>query len=69
MTAGELAKPPFANTVDRKTGRTFHWTEPVYVVEVAFNNWEDDGHLRHPVYLGYRDDKDPKDVTCESAGD
>lgn len=66
VSKGELEKPPFTNPVDKKAGRTFHWTEPAYVVEVAFNNWEDDGHLRHPVYLGYRADKDPTDVTRET---
>lgn len=66
VTEGELPKAPFANKVDRKAGRTFHWTEPRYVVEVAFNNWEADGHLRHPVYLGYRSDKAPSDVVRET---
>lgn len=61
----ELAKPPFANKVDRKAGRTFHWTAPNYVVEVAFNNWAEDGHLRHPVYLGHRTDKAPSEVIRE----
>jgi len=67
VSARELTAPPFANEVEGKAGRTFHWTEPVDVVEVAFNNWEADGHLRHPVYLGRRTDKDPADVVREIA--
>ncbi len=62
---GELESSPFDNAVDKKSGRTFHWTAPKHVVEVAFNNWAEDGHLRHPVYLGYRTDKDPREVTRE----
>ncbi len=62
----ELDEPPFANKVEHKTGRVFHWTEPRYVVEVAFNNWEEDGHLRHPVYLGLRTDKTPAEVVRET---
>ena len=67
MVEGELEASPFSNPVDRKTGRTFHWTEPTHVVEVAFNNWAEDGHLRHPVYLGHRTDKDPRAVVREIA--
>ncbi len=62
----ELPAQPFVNHVDRKSGRTFHWTEPTYVVEVAFHNWETDGHLRHPVYLGLRTDKTPAEVVREA---
>jgi bifunctional non-homologous end joining protein LigD len=35
------------------------------VAEVEFGEWTDEGVLRHPAYLGLRDDKDPKDVVRE----
>jgi bifunctional non-homologous end joining protein LigD len=35
------------------------------VIEVAFGEWTSDGVLRHPSYLGQRDDKDPADVVRE----
>ena len=46
-------------------GRVVHWCQPVHVVEVAFGDWTDEGRLRHPVYLGRRNDKDPADVVRE----
>lgn len=65
VAAREVTDAPFANGVPRKAGRTFHWTTPQHVVEVAFHEWAGDGHLRHPVYLGLRTDKDAADVTRE----
>jgi bifunctional non-homologous end joining protein LigD len=38
------------------------WVEPKVVVEVKFQNWTDDGFLRAPVFLRFRDDIEPKDV-------
>lgn len=46
-------------------GRTVHWSAPKHVVEVGFGEWTNDGHLRHPVYLGLRNDKDPAEVIRE----
>lgn len=63
LRAEECAMSPFGGESPRKAGRTFHWTTPNYVVEVAFHNWAEDGHLRHPVYLGWRTDKSPAEVT------
>jgi len=44
-----------------------HWTRPEVVVEVAFTEWTADGKLRHPKYLGVRDDVDPRQVRREPA--
>jgi bifunctional non-homologous end joining protein LigD len=41
------------------------WVEPRLVAEVRFGEWTHDGHLRHPAYLGLRDDKDAGDVIAE----
>ena len=41
------------------------WVEPTVVVEVEFGDWPADGMLRHPVYLGIREDKAAKDVVRE----
>lgn len=43
-----------------------HWIEPKLVGEVGFTEWTDDGKLRHPRFLGLREDKDPKDVVREN---
>ncbi len=41
------------------------WVEPDTVVEIEFGDWPADGMLRHPVYLGLREDRDPTDVVRE----
>jgi len=43
------------------------WVEPKLVAEVRFTEWTHDGHLRAPVYLGLRDDKQARDVHKEEA--
>jgi bifunctional non-homologous end joining protein LigD len=42
-----------------------HWVLPDLVVEVAFTEWTDDRRLRHPKYLGVREDVRPEDVVRE----
>ncbi|MES2966082.1 MAG: DNA ligase D, partial [Bdellovibrionota bacterium] len=42
------------------------WIEPSYVAQVDFTEWTSDGHLRHPVFRGMREDKDPSEVVIEA---
>jgi ATP-dependent DNA ligase len=35
---------------------------PKLVCEVTFADWTDDEQMRQTVFLGWRDDKDPRDV-------
>ena len=42
---------------------TPHWVRPRLVVQVRYTEITDDGRLRHPAYLGIRDDKLPSEVT------
>jgi bifunctional non-homologous end joining protein LigD len=44
---------------------TPHWVQPKLVAQVRFTEWTADDILRHPVYLGLRDDKKAPDVTRE----
>jgi bifunctional non-homologous end joining protein LigD len=39
-----------------------HWVEPRLVAEVAFTEWTREGRLRHPVFRGLREDKDPEEI-------
>jgi bifunctional non-homologous end joining protein LigD len=56
---------PFAGPAP-VTRETRHWVEPRLVVQVRFTEWTADGKLRHPVYLGVRDDVDPSQVRREA---
>jgi bifunctional non-homologous end joining protein LigD len=54
---------PFADDV-----RVPHstWVEPKLVAQVGFSEWTRDGRLRHPRFLGLRDDKAAEEVVRES---
>lgn len=41
------------------------WIKPQLVCQVKFGEWTNDRHLRQPVYLGLRVDKNPQEVTFE----
>lgn len=43
-----------------------HWVRPELVCQVRFAEWTGEGHLRQPVYLGLRNDKNPHEVLRES---
>jgi bifunctional non-homologous end joining protein LigD len=42
--------------VDAPPGRGQHWVDPRLLCEVRFSEWTPEGRLRHPVFLGLRDD-------------
>ena len=54
----EAPSPEIARAVPRRT----HWVKPELVAELRFSEWTTDGRLRHPVFLGLRDDKAARDV-------
>ncbi|MFC4033517.1 non-homologous end-joining DNA ligase [Streptomyces polygonati] len=62
----ELEQPrsPFADPVRE---RSAHWVGPELVAQVGFSEWTRDGMLRHPRFLGLRDDKRPAEVVRELA--
>ncbi len=59
----ERKTSPFEETP--KTNEKAHWVKPEVVVEVKFSEWTTDRRLRQPIFLGVRDDKDPKEVDLE----
>ena len=64
----EQPKPPFAQeALSRAERKGCVWVKPCLVCQVAFSEWTPDGRLRHPVYLGLRDDKRPREVVREEA--
>lgn len=60
----ETDASPFAGPVEA-AGRV-HWVRPAIVVEVRFAQWTPDGRLRHPVFLGWREDKPAGQVVREA---
>jgi DNA ligase D-like protein (predicted ligase) len=55
-------RSPFADPVREKGA---HWLRPELVAQIGFSEWTRDGKLRHPRYLGLREDKAPQDVVRE----
>ena len=54
---------PFVNAPRTRTG--VHWAKPKLVAQVGFAEWTHDGRLRHPRFIGLREDKSPQDVVRE----
>jgi bifunctional non-homologous end joining protein LigD len=59
-----VAASPFDGPVREADAR---WVRPELVAQVAFTEWTRDGMLRHPRFLGLRDDKKPREVVRERA--
>src|SRR5690606_28760503 len=58
-------EPPLAVRPRDVPRKGVHWVRPRLVCEVAFTAWTHDGRLRHPSFVGLREDKDPRAVRCE----
>jgi len=63
LRARETPASPFSEKV--KTNEPAHWVKPDLVAQIRFTEWTSDDKLRHPVYLGLRDDKSAKEVVRE----
>ena len=62
---GELATPTCPFDVDGLRRRGVHCVKPRLVAQIAFAEWTQGGKLRHPRFLGLREDKKPEDVVRE----
>jgi bifunctional non-homologous end joining protein LigD len=60
-----LEKPvsPFAE--DGRPRRGVHWVKPKLIAQIGFTEWMGGGKLRHPRFLGLRNDKRPEDIVRE----
>jgi bifunctional non-homologous end joining protein LigD len=65
LKAREIPASPFSERI--KTNEPAHWARPDLVAQIRFTEWTADDKLRHPVYLGLRDDKDAGEVVREGA--
>jgi bifunctional non-homologous end joining protein LigD len=53
--------------IARAAPRRAHWVAPELVAELRYAEWTPDGRLRHPSFLGLRDDKAGRDVVIDRA--
>ena len=65
--AQELGKDiiPKTTVKDAPRVKTAVWVKPRLVGQVSFTEWTSDNRLRHPSFLGLREDKEVKDVVHE----
>jgi bifunctional non-homologous end joining protein LigD len=64
----ERGESPFQPALPKsRSGSTRHWVQPELVCEVTFQEWTDDGRLRHPSFQGMREDKPAREVVREAA--
>ena len=56
---------PFAGEDKIPGVRGATWIEPELVAQIGFTEWTADGRLRHPRFLGMRDDKPAREVVRE----
>ncbi|MGE0065980.1 MAG: non-homologous end-joining DNA ligase [Solirubrobacterales bacterium] len=62
LEALEIPAPPFAGG---ELPRQARWVRPELVGQFAFSEWTRDGKLRHPSFLGLREDKPAREVVRE----
>lgn len=65
MTELEQEESPFAGPPPVR--KAVHWIKPALVAQVGFSEWTADGRLRHPRFIGLRDDKAVTEVVRESS--
>ncbi|HEX9500545.1 MAG TPA: DNA ligase D [Thermoanaerobaculia bacterium] len=65
----ELSKDVVPKTMvkDAPRVKVATWVRPRFVAQVAFTEWTGDNRLRHPSFLGLREDKAPGEVVREKA--
>ncbi len=64
-----LAQKEATVKAPRSEARGAHWIEPKLVAEIAYTEMTREGTLRHPSYLGLREDKKPEAVVLETEED
>src|SRR6058998_1175230 len=58
--------PAFSGPVPQDAGHT--WVEPALIAEVRYKEWTDEGLLRQPVFVRFRDDKPVTEAAKKGAG-
>jgi bifunctional non-homologous end joining protein LigD len=58
-------KPRFGLGMTASAMKEVTWIKPELVAQIQFTEWTAEGSLRHPVFLGLREDKRPEEVVRE----
>ncbi len=66
LRARSREEAPFADAAEIPNARAANWVAPELVAEIGFTEWTRAGRLRHPRFLGLRDDKPARKVVRES---
>ncbi len=66
LEADVVAEPQFAGDVSDKKDAI--WVTPKLVVEARYKNWPEQHSVREPVFLRWRDDKEPAECPFPTAG-
>ena len=56
---------PVYNPPKGAEGKGIHWVEPKLVAEVSFSEFTEEGSLRHPSFMGLREDKSADAIVLE----
>jgi ATP-dependent DNA ligase len=68
----KTGKCPFVNLPEKRRTwwaltaeemKNCQWLKPDVVAQIDYREFTPDGHLRHPGFVGLRDDKEPRAVT------
>jgi bifunctional non-homologous end joining protein LigD len=59
LEAIRVSQPPCSGPIPQENGAS--WVEPRLVCEVEYTEWTEEGLLRQPVFLRFRDDKRPEE--------
>ncbi|HEY8555230.1 MAG TPA: non-homologous end-joining DNA ligase [Burkholderiales bacterium] len=62
LRSAESDRSPFSDGEQPAGLRNVHWVRPQVVVDVEFAEWTRDGIVRHPVFRGVREDREPEEV-------
>jgi DNA ligase D-like protein (predicted ligase) len=62
----ETGRARWGEILDAEKMKKCVWVRPELVAMVEFLEWTDGDRLRHSKFVGFRDDKDPRDVVKEA---
>ncbi len=65
LLGGKLARleQPQSPFHDPPAATGVRWVRPRLVVDIRYTQWTREGRLRHPVFRGLREDRDPEDIS------